>query len=104
MTTASTPSSNRRGLAISSIIVGALATLMMIAFWIIGGATEGQGLSNAGITAVVFYYASLPVGAVAVLLGIAAIILARPKAYGVLGIIFGLVPVVAVVATFSQGT
>jgi len=104
MTSGSKPNSNRRGLAITSIIVGALATLMIIAFWIIGGATEGQGLSNASIAAVVFYYASLPVGAVAVLFGIAAVIVARPKAYGVLGIILGVVPIVAViVATLTQG-
>lgn len=104
MTTTPARSNSRRGLAIASIIVGAIATLMIIAFWIIGGATEGQGLSNASIAAVVFYYASLPVGAVAVLLGIAAVIVARPRAYGVLGIILGVVPIVAViVATLTQG-
>lgn len=99
MTTSPAPSSSRRGLAISSIIVGAIATLMIIAFWIIGGATEGQGLSNASIAAVVFYYASIPVGAIAVLLGIVAVILARPRVYGIVGIILGLVPIVAVIVS-----
>ncbi|WP_420113439.1 hypothetical protein [Pseudactinotalea sp.] len=103
MTTTPARSNSRRGLAIASIIVGAVATLMIIAFWIIGGATGGQGLSDASIAAVVFYYASLPVGVVAVLLGIAAVIVARLRVYGVLGVVLGLVPIVAVVATFSQG-
>jgi hypothetical protein len=101
MTTTSAPANSRRGLAIASIIVGAVATLMIIAFWLIGGASDGQGLSSAAVLAVVFFYASSVVGAVAVLLGIAAVILARPRLDGAIGIILGLVPIIALAVSPS---
>lgn len=97
MTTNSALSNSRRGLAIAAIAVGAVATLMIIGFWLIGGASDGQGLSNAVVLAVVFYYASVVVGGAAVLLGIAAAIFARPRWFGVIGIVLGLVPIIAVV-------
>lgn len=93
--------SSRRGLAVTSIVVGAVATVMIIGFWLIGGASDGQGLSNAAVLAVVFFYASVVVGAVAVILGIAAFIVARPRLYGAIGIILGLVPVIAVLVSLS---
>src|SRR4051812_24654600 len=85
MTTASAPTDSRRGLAIASIVVGALATVMIIGFWLIGGAADGQGLSSAAVLAVALFYASVVVGGIAVLLGIAAVILARPRLLGVVG-------------------
>lgn len=100
MTTTSAPST-RRVLAIASIVVGAVATLMIIGFWLIGGASDGQGLSNAAILAVVFFYTSIVVGALAVLLGIAAVIFARPRLFGVIGIILGLVPIIVVAVSPS---
>ena len=101
MTTTSASNTSRRGLAIASIVVGAVATLMIIGFWLIGGAADGQGLSSAAVLAVVFFYASVVVGAIAVLLGIAAVIFARPRLYGAVGIILGLVPVIVVAVSPS---
>ncbi|MGO2049746.1 MAG: hypothetical protein ACTH2E_04715 [Microbacterium sp.] len=101
MTISSSSSKPRRGLAISSIVAGAVATLMIIGFWLIGGASDGQGLSNATVIAVLFFYASVVVGAIAVLLGVAAIIFSRPRLFGVLGIVLGLVPIVVVAVSTS---
>ena len=102
MTTTSAPTAARRGLAIASLVVGVVATLMIIGFWLIGGASDG--LSTAAILAVVSFYASVVVGAAAVLLGIAAMIFARPRIFGAIGIILGLVPIIVVtVSTSLQG-
>lgn len=92
----------RRGLAIASVVVGATATLMLVGFWILGGASGGQGLSSGVVVAVFFYYASVVVGAISILLGIAAAILSRPRLYGIVGIVLGLVPVIAVAVSFSS--
>lgn len=97
------PSSSRRGLATASIVVGAVATLMIIGYWTIGGATDGQGLSTGSVLAVFFFYASVVVGIVAIVLGIVAALRSRPRYLGIVGIILGLVPAVAVaVATAAQ--
>lgn len=96
MTTISARPSSRRGLAIASIITGAVAVLMNITFWLIAGAEDGQGLSTAVVLAIVLFYGSVAVGAIAILLGIAAIIFARPKLLGVVGIVLGLVPIIVV--------
>jgi hypothetical protein len=103
MTTHSAPRTSRRGLAITSVIVGALATAMMLCFWIIGPAADGQGLSGAAVLAVVCYYASMVVGVVGVLLGLIAVIVARPRYLGILGTVLSLVPIIAgVVAPAMQ--
>lgn len=99
MTGPSAPPRSRRGLGIASLVVGAVATLMIIAFWVVGAAVDGQGLSGGAVLAVLFFYASVVVGAVAVLLGIVAMVVARPRVYGALGAILGLVPVIVVLVS-----
>lgn len=74
---------------------------MILGFWIIGNASDGQGLSSGAVLAVLFFYASVIVGAIAVLLGIAAVIVSRLRLFGVIAIILGAVPVVAVVVTLA---
>lgn len=83
------------------MLVGAVATLMIIGFWAVGGAADGQGLSTATVFAIVSFYASIVVGAVAVMLGIAALVFARPRLFGVIAIVLGLIPVIAVAASLS---
>lgn len=101
MTTDSTPRPSRRGLAIASIVIGAVAALMIAGFWLSGGGSDGQGLTNAVVLAVLSFYASVVVGAVAVLLGIAAVVVARPRFLGILAIALGLIPIVVVAASFT---
>lgn len=101
MTTASAPANSRRALGIASVVVGAVATVMILIFWLVGGAADGQGLSNAAILAVLSFYASVVVGAIAILLGAAAIFLAQPRFLGIIGIVLGLVPVIAVAASLA---
>lgn len=91
--TPNAPSSSRRGLAITSVVLGAVATLMILGYWLIGGASD-QGLTSAALLAVVFFYASVVVGAVAIVLGIAAVIASRPRVFGAIAIILGAVPIV----------
>lgn len=98
--TTNSPTAPRRGLAISSVITGALATMMIIAFWIIAGGAEG--LSTGVVLAVVFYYAAPIVGAIAVLLGIVAAIISRSKLLAIVGIALGVIPIVAVLV--AQGS
>lgn len=81
----------------TSVIVGALATAMMLCFWIIGPAADGQGLSGAAVLAVACYYGSLVVGVVGLLLGLIAAVIARPRYLGVVGAVLGLVPIIAAV-------
>ncbi|MFY9714951.1 MAG: hypothetical protein WAK00_15900 [Microbacterium sp.] len=99
MTTTS-PSSTRRGLAITSLVLGAVASLMILGYWLIGGSSD-QGLTNAVVLAVLFFYASVIVGAVAVILGIAAVIFSRPRLFGAIAIVLGAVPVVAVLVALA---
>ncbi|MCS3842079.1 hypothetical protein [Microbacterium sp. AK031] len=101
MMTDPAPHSSRRGLAITSIVVGAVATLMIIAFWTVGRAVDGQGLTDAAVLVVISFYASVIVGAVAVLLGIAAVVLSRPRLLGVIAIVLGLFPIVAVAVSLA---
>lgn len=103
VTTTPAPAPSRRGLAIVATVVGALATVMIVGFWLIGGTADGQGLSSAAVVAVVLFYASAAVGIAAVFLGIAAVTLARPRRSGVISICLGLVPIIVVaVATSIQ--
>lgn len=99
------PRNTRRGLAIASIAVGGIATLMIIGFWLIGAASDGQGLSSAAVLAVLLYYGSAVVGVVGVLLGIAAIVFSRPRLFGVVGAVLGAVPlvVIAVAPSLAAG-
>lgn len=99
--TTNAPSSSRRGLAITSVVLGAVATLMILGFWIIGSALDGQGLSNGAVLAVLSFYASVVVGAAAVLVGIAAVIVSRPRILGIVGFILGAVPVVGFFVTMA---
>ena len=100
--TTNSPSSSRRGLAISSVVAGALATVMIVAFWLIAGGSDGQGLSTGSVLAVLFFYAAPVIGAIAVLLGIVAAIISRSKLLAIVGIVLGAVPIVAVlVSQFS---
>lgn len=91
-----TPQNTRRGLAVASIVVGALGALMIIGFWLIGAASDGQGLSNGVVVAVLLFYGSVAVGVAAILLGIAAIALSRPRWLGVIGAVLGAVPLVVI--------
>ena len=100
--TTNSPSGSRRGVAIGSVIAGALAAVMIIAFWPIAGGSDGQGLSTGSVLAVLFFYAAPVVGAIAVLLGIIAAIISRSKLLAVVGIVLGVVPIVVVfVSPFS---
>lgn len=76
---------------------------MILIAWIAIKATADGGLSSAAIYAVLFYYASAFVGGIAILVGIAAAIFARPRILGIIGIVFGAVPIVAVAAAFAAG-
>ena len=73
--------------------MGAIATLMILGFQLIAAGADGQGLSNAVVIAVVLFYGSVAIGAVAALLGIAAAIFARPRLLGVVAIVLGVIPV-----------
>lgn len=102
--TTNSPSSSRRGLAISSVVTGALAAVLIIAFWLIAGGSDGQGLSTGSVLAVLFFYAAPVVGAIAVLLGIVGAIISRSKLLAIVGIALGAVPIVTVlVSQFSAG-
>jgi hypothetical protein len=93
--------STRRGLGITAVIMGAIATLMIVGFQVIAAGADGQGLSNAVVIAVVLFYGSVAIGAVAALLGIAAAIFARPRLLGVVAIVLGVIPVVVVTVSPS---
>lgn len=100
--TTNSPRGSRRGVAIGSVIAGALATVMIIAFWLIAGGSDDQGLSTGSVLAVLFFYAAPVVGAIAVLLGIVAAIISRSKLLAVVGIVLGVAPIVVVlVSPFS---
>ena len=100
MTTTS-PSTPRRGLAITAVVLGAVACLMLLGYWLIAGATDGGGLTNGTLLAIVLYYASPVIGGIAVLLGVAAAILSRPRLFGIVGIILGAVPIIVVAMSFG---
>ena len=58
MTISSSSSKPRRGLAISSIVAGAVATLMIIGFWLIGGSLRYAGPLECHGDRGSFFYAS----------------------------------------------
>lgn len=97
------PTSPRRGLAIAALIMGAAATVMFVAALLIGRASDGQGLSNASLLVILFYYVAPVVGLVAIVIGIIGAIRLPSKVLSVVGIVLGAVPVVWIIVQTMTG-
>lgn len=96
------PNNSRRGFAYAALIVGAMATLLLIGAILLGRALESEGLSS-GLIVVLFYYSAPFVGMAAIIIGVIGIITSRSKMLSLIGVMLGALPIILIVLQMISG-